>query len=107
MLVTENGVEDAEDKIRPRYIAEHIMKMWRAVNFNWPVKGYFHWSLVDNFEWERGWTPALWPVGAGRGHPGAHPPPVGGFLCRDLQGERPVFSDGGEVLPRSEGEVIS
>jgi len=56
MLVTENGVEDAEDKIRPRYIAEHIMKMWRAVNFNWPVKGYFHWSLVDNFEWERGWS---------------------------------------------------
>jgi len=37
-------------------IAEHIMKMWRAVNFNWPVKGYFHWTLVDNFEWERGWS---------------------------------------------------
>ncbi len=56
MLVTENGVEDAKDKIRPRYLAEHIMQMWRAVNFNWPVKGYFHWTLVDNFEWERGWT---------------------------------------------------
>jgi len=56
ILVTENGVEDAEDKMRPRYIAQHIHQMWRAVNFNWPVKGYFHWSLVDNFEWDRGWT---------------------------------------------------
>jgi beta-glucosidase len=56
MLVTENGVEDAEDRMRPRYIAQHIQQLWRAVNFNYPVKGYFHWTLVDNFEWERGWT---------------------------------------------------
>jgi len=56
MIVTENGVEDAEDKMRPRYIAQHIHQMWRAVNFNWPIKGYFHWSMVDNFEWERGWS---------------------------------------------------
>jgi beta-glucosidase len=56
ILITENGVEDADDKMRPRYIAQHIYQVWRAVNFNFPVKGYFHWSLVDNFEWERGWT---------------------------------------------------
>jgi beta-glucosidase len=56
MIVTENGVEDSEDVLRPRYMAEHIHQIWRAVNFNWPVKGYFHWTLVDNFEWERGWT---------------------------------------------------
>ena len=56
MLVTENGVEDATDSLRPRYIAQHIQQMWRAVNFNWPIKGYFHWTLVDNFEWERGWN---------------------------------------------------
>src|SRR5688572_27616724 len=56
IIVSENGVEDNEDKFRPRYLAGHIHQMWRAVNFNWPVKGYFHWSLVDNFEWERGWT---------------------------------------------------
>ena len=48
-------MEDADDKMRPRYLAQHIHQIWRAVNFNWPVKGYFHWSLVDNFEWERGW----------------------------------------------------
>ena len=56
MLVTENGVEDQEDKMRPRFIAQHIQQLWRGVNFNWPIKGYFHWSLVDNFEWERGWS---------------------------------------------------
>ena len=56
IYVTENGIEDADDDLRPRYILEHIHQLWRAVNFNWPVKGYFHWSLVDNFEWERGWT---------------------------------------------------
>jgi beta-glucosidase len=56
LIITENGVEDADDHMRPRYLAQHIHQMWRAVNFNWPVKGYFHWSLVDNFEWERGWT---------------------------------------------------
>ena len=56
IIITENGVEDSDDHLRPRYITQHIHQMWRAVNFNWPVKGYFHWTLVDNFEWERGWT---------------------------------------------------
>ena len=64
ILVTENGIEDSTDRIRPRYLAQHIHQMWRGVNFNWPVKGYFHWSLVDNFEWERGWTQrfGLWEL---------------------------------------------
>jgi beta-glucosidase len=64
IIVTENGVESSDDAIRPRYIAQHIHQMWRAVNFNWPVKGYFYWTLVDNFEWERGWTQrfGLWAL---------------------------------------------
>ncbi|MCZ2127857.1 MAG: family 1 glycosylhydrolase [Anaerolineales bacterium] len=56
ILITENGVEDFDDHLRPRYLAQHVHQVWRAVNFNFPVKGYFHWSLADNFEWERGWT---------------------------------------------------
>ena len=64
LVITENGVEDSHDRMRPRYLAQHIHQMWRAVNFNWPVKGYFHWTLVDNFEWERGWTQrfGLWEL---------------------------------------------
>ena len=56
IIITENGVEDDTDTLRPRYLVEHLHQVWRAANFNWRVKGYFHWSLVDNFEWERGWT---------------------------------------------------
>ncbi len=64
IYITENGVEDDGDQLRPRYLATHLRQVWRAVNFNWPVKGYFHWSLVDNFEWERGWTQrfGLWAL---------------------------------------------
>lgn len=62
--ITENGIEDADDLIRPSYLAQNIHQVWRAVNFNFPVKGYFHWTLVDNFEWERGWTQrfGLWEL---------------------------------------------
>jgi beta-glucosidase len=56
VIVTENGIEDADDNLRPRYIAQHIHQLWRAVNDGMPIEGYYHWSLVDNFEWERGWT---------------------------------------------------
>lgn len=64
IYVTENGVEDPEDRIRSRYLACHLRELWRAANFNWKIKGYFHWTLVDNYEWERGWTQrfGLWAM---------------------------------------------
>jgi beta-glucosidase len=64
IYITENGVEDPEDRIRSRYLASHIRELWKAVNFNWNIKGYFFWTLVDNFEWERGWTQrfGLWEM---------------------------------------------
>lgn len=64
VYVTENGVEDADDDLRPRYLLEHVHQVWRAVNYCYPVRGYFHWSLVDNFEWECGWSQrfGLWEL---------------------------------------------
>jgi beta-glucosidase len=64
IVVTENGIEDATDTVRPRYLAAHLRQLWRAANFNWQIEGYFHWTLVDNFEWERGWTQrfGLWEL---------------------------------------------
>ncbi|MFN2146424.1 MAG: glycoside hydrolase family 1 protein [Anaerolineales bacterium] len=56
IIITENGTEDAEDSFRREYLAAHLHQLWRAVNFNYPIKGYFVWTLVDNFEWNHGWT---------------------------------------------------
>ncbi len=64
IIITENGVEDSQDTMRPGYLLEHLQQVWKAVGYNWMVKGYFHWSLVDNFEWERGWSQrfGLWEL---------------------------------------------
>jgi beta-glucosidase len=64
IYITENGVEDSKDNLRPSYLTQHLHKVWRAANFNYQVKGYFHWSQVDNFEWERGWSQrfGLWEL---------------------------------------------
>jgi len=56
IYITENGIEDSQDTLRPGYIIEHLKKVWKATNYLIPIKGYFYWTLVDNFEWERGWT---------------------------------------------------
>ena len=64
MIITENGIEDSQDTVRPTYILDHLHQLWRMINNNILVKGYFYWTLVDNFEWERGWTQrfGLWEL---------------------------------------------
>lgn len=56
IYITENGLPDRRDKLRSAFLLTHLREIWRAINFNWPVMGYYHWSLIDNFEWDRGWT---------------------------------------------------
>lgn len=56
IYITENGVPDRADALRPSFIITHLREVWRAISFCYPVMGYYHWSLVDNFEWDRGWT---------------------------------------------------
>lgn len=56
IYITENGIPDDDDDLRPYFILTHLREIWRAISFCFPVMGYYHWSLVDNFEWDRGWT---------------------------------------------------
>jgi beta-glucosidase len=57
IIITEAGVPDPDDVIRPGYLAENIHGVWRAVGYNFPVLGYYVWSLLDNFEWLEGYDP--------------------------------------------------
>jgi len=57
IVITENGVADATDEYRRWWIEESIVAMERAISEGVPLKGYLHWSLLDNFEWENGWWP--------------------------------------------------
>lgn len=56
IYVTENGLPDENDDQRPRYILAHLHQIWQALVMCYPVMGYYHWTLVDNFEWAEGWT---------------------------------------------------
>jgi beta-glucosidase len=56
VYITENGIGDQADIMRPRYILTHLREVWRHIQAGGDVRGYYHWSLVDNFEWERAWT---------------------------------------------------
>jgi beta-glucosidase len=55
IYITENGVADREDRLRPWVIAEAVRTMHAALARGADVRGYYHWSLLDNFEWAEGW----------------------------------------------------
>ena len=55
VYVTENGLFDNDDSDRPRFLVEHVDAVADAIEQGADVRGYFHWSLIDNFEWAEGW----------------------------------------------------
>jgi beta-glucosidase len=57
VYITENGLADRGDQHRSWYIHEVLSNVHRAIAEGVPVKGYFHWSLIDNFEWAHGFHP--------------------------------------------------
>jgi beta-glucosidase len=57
IIITENGLADAEDELRERYILDHLYWVKRAIDEGVPVQGYIHWSLMDNLEWDSGFWP--------------------------------------------------
>ena len=57
VYITESGMADKEDKNRGWFIRETIGAVSRAISGGVNVQGYFHWSLMDNFEWDKGFWP--------------------------------------------------
>lgn len=57
IYVTENGIADAHDEHRATYLVSHLAELARAIDNGVDVRGYYHWSLLDNFEWIKGFWP--------------------------------------------------
>jgi len=59
IYISENGVADARDIHREKFIKEHLKWAHKAISEGVDVRGYFYWSLLDNFEMPR--TSGFWP----------------------------------------------
>ena len=55
IFLTENGIGTTNDKLRRRYILQHLQQVHRAIADGVEVLGYLVWSLTDNFEWTYGY----------------------------------------------------
>ncbi|HTL11856.1 MAG TPA: glycoside hydrolase family 1 protein [Bdellovibrionota bacterium] len=57
IYVTENGIADKEDSLRPGYLKSHLGAVAQCLEEGIDVRGYYYWSLLDNFEWIKGFKP--------------------------------------------------
>lgn len=56
LLVTENGIATSDDTRRVAFIQTALSGVKSCLEEGIPVKGYFYWSLLDNFEWQKGYS---------------------------------------------------
>jgi beta-glucosidase len=57
IYITENGIADVDDKNREKFIKDHLYWVHKAISEGVDIQGYFYWSLLDNFEWDKGFWP--------------------------------------------------
>ena len=57
IYITENGLASTNDDRRARFLISYLKEIYHAIELGVHVKGYFHWSLMDNFEWADGFAP--------------------------------------------------
>lgn len=57
IYITENGVADAKDDRREKFFKEYLGVLSQALEDGFDIRGWFYWSLMDNFEWNDGFIP--------------------------------------------------
>lgn len=56
VYVTENGIAAADDRRRQRFLRDMLPELLKAIEAGVDLRGYFHWTSIDNFEWARGYS---------------------------------------------------
>ena len=66
VYVTENGIATDDDAERIEYVTLHLEQVHDAITRGVDVRGYFYWSILDNFEWNEGYRPKFGLVAVDR-----------------------------------------
>lgn len=80
LIVTENGVAVADDSRRVEFIRRALAGVENCVNDGIPVRGYCYWSLMDNFEWQKGYSMTFGLIAVDRATQQRTPKPSLAFL---------------------------
>ena len=92
VYVTENGIGTDDDPSRIEYVTRALAGVGRCLDDGIDVRGYFYWSLLDNFEWVLGYGPTFGMVAVDRTTFERRPKPSAAWFGRGRQGQRPVTS---------------
>lgn len=57
IYITECGIASTNDDRRTRFLIDYLAEVYRAIQAGAKIKGFFYWSLIDNFEWHEGFKP--------------------------------------------------
>ena len=80
LIVTENGIATADDSRRVAFIETALAGVKSCLEEGLPVKGYFYWSLLDNFEWQKGFSMTFGLIAVDRATQTRHPKESLGYL---------------------------
>ncbi len=105
VYVTENGIGTDDDALRIEYVTRALAGVRECLDDGIDVRGYFYWSLLDNFEWVLGYGPTFGLVAVDRETFERTAKPSAGLLRRRGQGQRtlsrPAVPTGPEHPDRS------
>lgn len=73
LIVTENGIATADDERRCEFITQALQSLQQCIVKGIPLKGYMYWSLLDNFEWQKGFAKTFGLIAVDRNTMERHP----------------------------------
>ena len=94
VLLTESGIATDDDAERITYLAEVLRGVRRALDDGVDIRGYFVWSLLDNFEWSNGFGPKFGLHSVDRTTFARHPKPSASWFGAVARGNRLVVPPG-------------
>ena len=96
IYVLENGLADEQDddKRRQQFLVTHIREIWNAINHaGADVRGYMHWSFIDNFEWAEGFSARFGLIRTEYENEFKRAPRPSAYLYRDIINSNGISSE--------------